>query len=98
MTSFVNWSNTNTFQIVGPVSVGRFRTGAFPVDEEESFVELSIDSLRLSSVRRAFVWACCSVCDEDYERVRVWMCSSTHLFQAAARHVQHCDQERERAG
>ena len=44
----------------------------FPVDEEESFAETerSIGSLRLSSVRRALVWACCSVWDDDYSRSR----------------------------
>jgi hypothetical protein len=55
ITSFVNWSNTNTFQTAGPLGAGTFKAGVFPVDDEESFVERSIGSLRLSNVRRALV-------------------------------------------
>jgi len=56
--------------MVGPLGAGTFKAVVFPVDEEESFAERSIGSLRLSSVRRALVWACCSVWDDDYSRSR----------------------------
>jgi len=78
-----------------------FKVEGFPVDEGESFAEKSICSLRLSRVRRALVWACCSVWDEDYMRVNkkekgfleLWF----HLLQATARHRSATsDLERER--